>query len=149
MNVFKVCVFYLIVYINLWCIKSYLYNIVSNNVKEVERDVISRENLNIYRQHHARSSNINSLTYRRDLWNIYVASYPVNPVKKSWVFAITLKFCFFKHLKGKHVAGSLGGGVATIAVPNTMLLRGWGDGMGAVCDIPGIKSFLERGGPCI
>ena len=48
MNVFKVCVFYIIVYINLLNIKSYLYGVVGNNVQEVERDVISRENLNIY-----------------------------------------------------------------------------------------------------
>jgi hypothetical protein len=130
MNVFKVCVFYIIIYINLLNIKIYLYNIAGNNVQEMERDVISRENLNLYRQHHSQLSNIHSLTYRRDLWNIYVAPYSVNPVKKSWVFAITLKFCLFKHLKGKHVAGSLGGGVATIAVPNTRRLRGWGDGMG-------------------
>ena len=29
----------------------------------------------------------------------------------------------------KHVAGSLGGAAATIAVPNAMQLRGWGDVM--------------------
>ena len=40
MNVFKVCVFYLIVYINLLNIKSYLYSVVGNNVQEVERDVV-------------------------------------------------------------------------------------------------------------
>jgi hypothetical protein len=45
MNVFKVCVFYIIVYINLLNIKSYLYSVVGNNVREVERDVISGENL--------------------------------------------------------------------------------------------------------
>ncbi|KAF5427832.1 hypothetical protein C5S42_04265 [Candidatus Methanomarinus sp.] len=45
MDVFKVCVFYTIVYINLLNIKSHLYSIVGNNVREVERDVISRENL--------------------------------------------------------------------------------------------------------
>jgi hypothetical protein len=48
MNLFKVCVFYIIVYINLEGIKIDLYNTRGNNVKEVERDVISRENLNIY-----------------------------------------------------------------------------------------------------
>ncbi|PPA79826.1 MAG: hypothetical protein C00003105_01955 [ANME-2 cluster archaeon HR1] len=67
MNVFKVCVFYIIVYINLLIIKSYLYRVVGNNVQEVERDVISRENLNLYRQHHAQSSSFHSLTYRRDI----------------------------------------------------------------------------------
>jgi len=64
MNVFKVYVFYLIVYINLLNIKTYLYDAVGNNVPEVERDVISRENLNIYREHHSQLSNINSLTYK-------------------------------------------------------------------------------------
>jgi hypothetical protein len=44
-----------------------LYNIEGNNVKGVERDVISRENLNLYRQHHAQSSSFHSLTYRRDI----------------------------------------------------------------------------------
>ena len=34
------------------------------------------------------------------------------------------------NLTRKHVAGSLGGGVATIAVPDAMRLRGWGDVMG-------------------
>ena len=33
------------------------------------------------------------------------------------------------NLTGKRVAGSLGGGAATIAVPNTMRLRGWSDVM--------------------
>ncbi len=42
----------------------YLYDVVGNNVQEMERDVISRENLNQYLQHHARSSNIHSLTYK-------------------------------------------------------------------------------------
>jgi hypothetical protein len=33
------------------------------------------------------------------------------------------------NLTGKHVAGSLGGAVATIAVPNAMRLKGWSDVM--------------------
>ena len=33
------------------------------------------------------------------------------------------------NLTGKHVAGSLGGSAATIAVPNAMRLMGWGDVM--------------------
>jgi len=33
------------------------------------------------------------------------------------------------NLTGKHVAGSLGGVAATIAVPNTMRLKGWSDVM--------------------
>jgi hypothetical protein len=33
------------------------------------------------------------------------------------------------NLTGKHVAGSLGGAAATIAVPNAMRLRGWSDVM--------------------
>ena len=33
-------------------------------------------------------------------------------------------------LAGKHVAGSLGGAAGTIAVPDAMRLRGWGDVMG-------------------
>jgi len=40
MNVFKVCVFYLLFFIYLLNIKIYLYNIVGNNVQEMERDVI-------------------------------------------------------------------------------------------------------------
>jgi len=35
------------------------------------------------------------------------------------------------NLTGKHAVGSLGGGAATIAVPNTMRLRGLGDMMGS------------------
>ena len=35
------------------------------------------------------------------------------------------------NLTGKHVAGSLGGGVTTIAVPNAMRLRGRGNVMGS------------------
>ena len=34
------------------------------------------------------------------------------------------------NLTDKHVVGSLGGAAATIAVPNAMRLRGWGDVMG-------------------
>ena len=33
------------------------------------------------------------------------------------------------NLTSKHVAGSLGGGAATIAVPNAMRLKGWNDVM--------------------
>ncbi|MBE0523102.1 MAG: hypothetical protein IBX40_02025 [Methanosarcinales archaeon] len=33
------------------------------------------------------------------------------------------------NLTGKHVAGSLGGAAATIAVPNAMQLKGWNDVM--------------------
>jgi hypothetical protein len=33
-------------------------------------------------------------------------------------------------ITGKHVAGSLEGAAATIAIPNAMRLRGWGDVMG-------------------
>ena len=36
------------------------------------------------------------------------------------------------NLTRKHVVGSLGGAAATIAVPNTMRLRGWGDVIGSV-----------------
>jgi hypothetical protein len=35
------------------------------------------------------------------------------------------------NLTGKHVAGSPGGAAATVAVPNAMRLRGWGDVMGS------------------
>jgi len=34
------------------------------------------------------------------------------------------------NLTGKHVAGFPGGAAATIAIPNAMRLRAWGDGMG-------------------
>ena len=64
MNVFKVCVFYLLFYIYLLNIKMYLYNIVGINVPEMERDVISRENLNLYQQHHSQLSNIHSSNYK-------------------------------------------------------------------------------------
>lgn len=42
---------------------------MGNKVQEVERDVISREKLNLYRQHHAQSSNNHHLTYIQDLLN--------------------------------------------------------------------------------
>ncbi|MBC2701770.1 MAG: hypothetical protein HF976_10235 [ANME-2 cluster archaeon] len=43
------------------------------------------------------------------------------------------------NLTGKHVAGSLGGAAATIAVPNAMRLRGWGDVISSVAvDIGGV-----------
>ena len=32
------------------------------------------------------------------------------------------------NLTGKHIAGSLGGAAATIAVPNAMRLKGWSHG---------------------
>jgi len=44
-----------------------LYDVVGNNVQEMERDVISRENLNQYLQHHSQLSNIHSLTCKLDL----------------------------------------------------------------------------------
>ena len=34
------------------------------------------------------------------------------------------------NLTGNHIAGSLGGAAATIAVPNAIRLRAWGDEMG-------------------
>ena len=45
--------------------------------------------------------------------------------------ALNSKVSLVGNLTRKHVAGSLGGGAATIAVPNAMRLRGWGDVMGS------------------
>ena len=52
------------------------------------------------------------------------------------------------NLTGKHVAGSQGGGAATIAVPNAMRLRGWSDVMasGAVSIGGGIAvKYMDKG----
>ena len=55
-------------------------------------NVIFRDNLNLYRHHHAQSSTSHSLTFWQDLqdeldWN--VAPYPVNPVNPVRNFYIS------------------------------------------------------------
>ncbi|KAF5425856.1 hypothetical protein C5S42_09335 [Candidatus Methanomarinus sp.] len=51
MNVFKVCVFYIIVYINLLKLNRIYMMLWVLKVPEVERDVISRENRNYSAMH--------------------------------------------------------------------------------------------------
>ena len=59
-------------------------------------NVIFKENLNLYQQHHARSSNIHSLTYKQDLLDIDAASIPVNPSKipcfLKWIHIVGIRY---------------------------------------------------------